>query len=391
MQKAKKSISIVKEEDESKEVSRLEDDNTQKREESKIMWVSDNSSSSSGPDLDDDAFLKQIQKHQKDNYSNISMVKQSNSRIEEEYEFLANLGEGGYGKVLKVKTKSTNQIRAWKVQQKAKFKPSTIQMIRNEIEILKITDHPNIVKVYEFTEDDDNFNIVMEYCQGGELFEYIVKKGTFTEGMAWKIIKQVLSAISYLHSHNIIHSDLKAENIMFVDEDSEDMHVKIIDFGMATKFNPDEKLSRIQGTPYYIAPEVLKGEYDAKADVWSWGILLYIMLSGTPPFKAKSIKEVFKQILKHDFNFDSKRWDGKSDLVKDFIKQLLSFDPNDRPTAQECLKMKWIRRFSKNKACGTNVISKTVLRNLKQFNWERKMEYAIVSYIANFLTTSQNK
>jgi calcium-dependent protein kinase len=142
-------------------------------------------------------------------------------------------------------------------------------MVKNEIEILKITDHPNIVKVYEFSEDEKDLNIIMEYCEGGELFEYISKKGTFTEGMACKIIKQIFSALSYLHSNNIIHSDLKPENIMFYDKDAKDLHVKIIDFGMATKFNPDEKLSNINGTPYYLAPEVLRREYSSKADIWS--------------------------------------------------------------------------------------------------------------------------
>lgn len=209
--------------------------------------------------------------------------------------------------------------------------------------------------------------------------------------MACKIIKQILSALAYLHSKNIIHSDLKAENIMFVDKDSQDLHVKLIDFGMASKFEPDQKLSQVQGTPYYLAPEMLRGSYDSKVDIWSWGILLYLILSGSPPFKAKSIKEVFKEIIKGDLKFSNKKWVLMSKEVQVFIRALLEPDPDKRPTAQEWLKMKWIRKFSKSKAWGTNIISKSALRNLQKFNWHRKMEYAIVNYIANFLTSAQNQ
>lgn len=270
-----KSISIVKEEDESKEISKIEEEVLLNREESKHECYSPNSASSfssssdSESEDDEERYLREMKIFQTKDLNNLSVIKQSNFKLEDHYDFLEVIGEGGYGKVIKVLHKGTGQIRACKIQDKSKFKKNTLTMVRNEIEILKITDHPNIVKVYEFTEDENNFNIVMEYCQGGELFDYIGKKGTFTEGMACKIIKQILSALAYLHANNIMHSDLKAENIMFVDTDNEDLHVKIIDFGMATKFDPDEKLSSIHGSPYYIAPEVLMGSYDSKADVWS--------------------------------------------------------------------------------------------------------------------------
>ena len=120
-------------------------------------------------------------------------------------------------------------------------------------------------------------------------------------------MKQILSAMSYLHSQSIIHSDLKAENIMFVEEDHESSHCKLIDFGMASKYGPGEKLSHIQGTPYYIAPEVLKNSYDSKADIWSLGVLIFILLTGTPPFRAKTLKEIFNKILKGKVDFEEER------------------------------------------------------------------------------------
>ena len=196
--------------------------------------------------------------------------------------------------MLKLKLKSNGEFRACKTFLKSWYDTNKLNTIRNEIKLLKIMDHPNIVKVYEYYEDKERFNIVMEYWKGGELFEHITKSGVFDEEMASSIMSQILSAISYLHSKNIIHSDLKAENIMFVNEDGEDMHVKLIDFGMASKYDPEKKLSHVQGTPYYIAPDVLRNWYDSKADIWSWGVLLFILLTGTPPFRANSLKDIFK-------------------------------------------------------------------------------------------------
>ncbi|CAI2361773.1 unnamed protein product [Moneuplotes crassus] len=355
------SISCVKEVDESKEVSRKEDNTFSK--------------------INRDLSNKSI-------YEN--MVRKGNFKIEDKYDFKEPLGKGGFGRVIKAILKDGGHIRACKIQSKKNFSKKALTMVKNEIEILKIADHPNIIKIFEFTEDEEDLNIFMELCEGGEIFEYICKKGTFSEGMACKIIKQVLSALAYLHSKNIIHSDLKAENIMFFEKDAKDLHVKLIDFGMATKFNPKEKLSQVQGTPYYLAPEILKGKYDEKADIWSCGVLLYIMLSGGPPFRGKSLKEVFISILTHELTFELKKWDHISEMSKNFIRKLLEFKPSDRPTAQDCLKMAWVKRFSKNKECGTNVISKSVLKNLQRFNCERKFQQAILAYIANYLTPARN-
>lgn len=159
---------------------------------------------------------------------------------------------------MKLKLKTTGEFRACKTFLKSRYNSDKLSIIRNEISILKMMDHPNIVKIYEYYEDQERFNIVMEYCKGGELFENITKTGVFDEEVASSIMSQILSAISYLHSKNIIHSDLKAENIMFVNNDDDDLHIKLIDFGMASKYDPEKKLSHIQGTPYYIAPDVLR-------------------------------------------------------------------------------------------------------------------------------------
>jgi calcium-dependent protein kinase len=372
-----KSISIVKEVEESKEISKIEDEQKSKNEESKFSPELDFSPSSESFENESPNFIILSNKRCNpltfqinDQIGQLPNFGTSSTKIEDKYDFLGIIGQGAYGKVIKVQDKYSKQIRAWKIQEKNKISKADMDMIRNEIEILRITDHPNIVRVYEFSEDDENFNIIMEYWEGGELLEYICKSGTFTEGMACKILKQILSALSYLHSQNIIHSDVKAENIMFVNKNAEDLHVKIIDFGLASKFNPDEKMSTIQGTPYYIAPEVLKKNFNEKADIWSWGILLYTILCGKPPFYGKTLKEVFSAILQYDLKFEHKNWEDKSTIVKEFIRELLAYDSSKRPSAKNCLKMRWIRKFSKSKAWGTNVISKTALRNLRNFQWK---------------------
>lgn len=179
-----RSISIVKEVDESKEVSCIDEPRSIKKEESKRPKKSNERSSQSDPELEENAFMKAIKASRTKKPSSKCMIKESISKIETTYNFIGVIGEGGYGKVLKIETKDSKQVRACKVQSKDNIKNSALDMVRNEIEILKVTDHPNIVRVYEFTEDEKNFNIVMEYCRGGQLFEYITKKGTFTEGMA---------------------------------------------------------------------------------------------------------------------------------------------------------------------------------------------------------------
>ncbi|CAI2359896.1 unnamed protein product [Moneuplotes crassus] len=316
-----------------------------------------------------------------------NLLKEKGSNLEDNYEFCGKLGKGTYGEVLKLRHIITGEYRACKSFIKANYKSEKISLLYNEVRILKMMDHPNIVKVYDYYEDSDRFHIVMEYCEGGELFEYFSKSGAFTEDMASHIMKQILSAIAYLHSQNIIHSDLKAENIMFYYKNDDDLHVKLIDFGMATKY--EEKKSRICGTPYYIAPEVLKNFYDSKADIWSLGVLIYILLVGIPPFKAASLKEVFKKILQGKVDFNNKTCQSLSEDSIEFIKQLLTYDPAERPSAAECLKLPWIKNQSQERK-EKSKISTLVIKNLKKFTSERKLEIAVISYIANFVASSQN-
>jgi calcium-dependent protein kinase len=184
-----------------------------------------------------------------------------------------------------------------------------IKMLTRELDILIEVDHPNIVKFYEMFVDQDYVHIVMEYCTGGELFERITKKGKIKEKDAAKIVKYVLMAIKHLHEKGICHRDIKPENLLF-ENTSDSAKIKLIDFGLS-KFISESTEGDLQtkvGTPYYVAPEVLKGVYDKRCDLWSIGVITYILLCGYPPFYGSNNKEIFDKIKNCKYEFFAEDW-----------------------------------------------------------------------------------
>lgn len=177
-----------------------------------------------------------------------------------------------------------------------------MKLLEEELAILSQVDHPNIIKFHETYIDYRYVHIVMELAEGGELFEKIVEMHKFSEEKAAGLMRKILSAVKHLHEHGICHRDLKPENFLFSDN-SQDAEIKLIDFGLSKRFgqlqdqDPSEKMHTIVGTPYYVAPEVLRGNYDFSCDVWSLGVILYIMLCGYPPFEGDNNKEIFKRVL----------------------------------------------------------------------------------------------
>ena len=164
-----------------------------------------------------------------------------------------------------------------------------------EVDIISGLDHPNIIKFYETYHDECFFHIVMELCKGKEVFDNICNHGYLRENKVQNIIFKVLLAIAHCHSRGITHRDLKPENILF-ESLKADAEIKLIDFGLSRKYSKDEKMHTILGTPYYVAPEVLKGNYDEKCDIWSIGAMTYLMLCGDPPFTGDSNNEIFKNL-----------------------------------------------------------------------------------------------
>eukprot|EP01087_Luapelamoeba_hula_P006472 TRINITY_DN1654_c0_g1_i2.p1 TRINITY_DN1654_c0_g1~~TRINITY_DN1654_c0_g1_i2.p1 ORF type:complete len:237 (+),score=52.51 TRINITY_DN1654_c0_g1_i2:385-1095(+) len=232
---------------------------------------------------------------------------------------------------------------------------------------MKKVDHPNILKLFEVYEDDEHFFLVLELVEGLELFDKIVDRGNYSERDAANIVKQILEAVRYLHQEGIVHRDLKPENLLSAGEGENEV-VKVADFGFAKNFG-EEKLVTSCGSPGYVAPEVLTEDtYTNAVDMWSVGVIIYILLSGYPPFYDESPPKIFKKITEAKYDFDDPVWDDISDIAKDLIRCLLVKDPYQRLSAKKCLKHPWIA----GQAVNTDV--KGSLIRLQEYNNLRKKE-----------------
>jgi len=287
-------------------------------------------------------------------------------KVDEFYEFGKEIGKGGFSVVYKAKEISTGKHFAIKRIQKDE-EGVDIELLKREIYIMKKVDHPNILKLYEVYEDDDYFFLVLELVEGLELFDKIVDRGNYSESDAANIVKQILEAVRYLHKEGIVHRDLKPENLLSAGEGENEV-VKVADFGFAKNFG-EEKLVTSCGSPGYVAPEVLTDDtYTNAVDMWSVGVIIYILLSGYPPFYDESPPKIFKKITEAKYDFDDPVWEDISDLAKDLIKKLLIKDPNERLSAKKCLKHPWIA----GQAVNTDV--KGSLIRLQEYNNLRKKE-----------------
>lgn len=259
--------------------------------------------------------------------------------------------------------------------------------IANEIQIVKECDHPNIVKMFEEYEDHKYLYIVTELLKGGELFDELARRRKFTEKDCGKIIKQVLEALAYCHAKNIVHKDLKPENILL--ESKKDIEsIKLIDFGTAQRFTRGDKMTTVIGTPYYVAPEVLRGSYDEKCDIWGVGVIMFILLSGTPPFNGKDDDAIMKAVAKGNYEFRPNKWRGVSREAKDLISKMLVLDTEDRISAQQALDHPWFALIFEKDFENRKLSS--ALKDLKSFKADQKMQQAALGYIVTHLATKED-
>ena len=313
----------------------------------------------------------------------INTVYKNTNQIRDEYKiWMDQLGKGAFGEVRKALHLESGVYRAIKIIYKEQTKLEEQKKILNEIDILKKLDHPNIVKIYEYFEDGKFIYIVMELVTGGELFEKIQTVHRFSEKKAAEYFRQILSGVNYLHKHNIVHRDLKPENILFDGE-----LLKIVDFGTSKIYDSSKKMKRCEGTPYYIAPEVLNGRYTERCDVWSCGVILYIMLSGFPPFGGTNDDEVLKAVLKGKYHFEIPEFKFVSNKAKNLIKKMLTYNPKSRITIAEALSHEWFETTDLQEYD----LNKSVLLNLKNFNTKNKMQQAIYFFLVNHMSSKDEQ
>ncbi|KAK4489460.1 hypothetical protein RD792_005269 [Penstemon davidsonii] len=264
------------------------------------------------------------------------------ANLNDQYVLGEQLGWGQFGVIRECIDKLSGEVLACKSIAKDRLvTQEDVCSIKLEIEIMtKLSGHPNVVDIKAVYEEEDYVHLVMELCAGGELFHRLEKHGKFSEPEAKVFFRHLMEVVMYCHDKGIVHRDLKPENILLATK-STCSPIKLADFGLATYIKPGESLHGKVGSPFYIAPEVLAGGYDEAADVWSAGVILYILLSGTPPFWGKTKSRIFDAVKAADLRFPLNPWDSISNSAKDLIKGMLCRDSSKRLTSQQVLNHSW--------------------------------------------------
>ncbi|OMJ89773.1 hypothetical protein SteCoe_8043 [Stentor coeruleus] len=301
------------------------------------------------------------------------------------YELMGKLGEGFYGYVRLANHRETRKQRAVKSIEKSKMSSTQTEKNKffNEFEILKQTDHPNIVKIFEYYEDRTYFHLVMEYISGGKLLDYLAKTKTFSESTAAHFIQQILSALVYCHEKGIIHGDLEPDNIL-LDSFTDKSIVKIVGFGNSVLKGNGTVFNSQSHSVQFTAPEVLKNEnFCEKCDIWSCGTILYLLLSGKTPFPGRTQDIIKQRVLAGDFSLKGLEWNNISLPAKNLLSQMLVYNSNSRITAQGALNSPWIQENLKSLNLFSNLNTENLI-NLTSLQSNQQFKQAVLMFIANF-------
>ncbi|KAL4346380.1 hypothetical protein GQ457_17G006540 [Hibiscus cannabinus] len=307
--------------------------------------------------------------------------------IEEKYLVDRELGRGEFGVTFLCIDRGTRELLACKSISKRKLRTAVdIEDVRREVAIMKhLPKNSSIVSLKEACEDDNAVHLVMELCEGGELFDRIVARGHYTERAAAAVTRTIVEVVQLCHKHGVIHRDLKPENFLFANK-KENSPLKAIDFGLSIFFKPGERFSEIVGSPYYMAPEVLKRNYGPEIDIWSAGVILYILLCGVPPFWAESEQGVAQAIIRGLIDFKRDPWPNISESAKSLVRQMLEPDPKLRLTAKQVLEHPWLQNAKK----APNVpLGDVVKSRLKQFSMMNRFKRKALRVIAEFLSVEE--
>ncbi|KAK8942545.1 Calcium-dependent protein kinase 1 [Platanthera zijinensis] len=316
-----------------------------------------------------------------------SVLKHKTGNLKDIYSLGRKLGQGQFGTTHLCVERMTDKEYACKSILKRKLTTEDdVEDVRREIQIMHhLSGNPNVISIKGAYEDAVAVHLVMELCAGGELFDRIIQKGHFTERKAAELTRVIAGVVEACHSLGVMHRDLKPENFLFVNN-SEESPIKTIDFGLSVFFKPGEIFTDVVGSPYYVAPEVLRKRYGPEADVWSAGVIIYILLSGVPPFWAETEDGIFEEVLHGSLDFDSEPWPSISDSAKDLVKRMLVRDPKARLKAHEVLSHPWVQIEG---VAPDKPLDSAVLSRLKQFSAMNKLKKMALRIIAESLSEDE--
>ncbi|CAM8880668.1 hypothetical protein QQ045_019665 [Rhodiola kirilowii] len=316
-----------------------------------------------------------------------SVLQRKTGNLKEVYELGRKLGQGQFGTTVLCVEKATGKEFACKTIAKRKLTTEEdVEDVRREIQIMHhLAGHPNVISIVEAYEDAIAVYVVMELCAGGELFDRIIQRGHYTERKAAMLARVIVGVVEACHSLGVMHRDLKPENFLFVNHE-EESPLKTIDFGLSVFFKPGEQFTDVVGSPYYVAPEVLRKLYGPECDVWSAGVIIYILICGVPPFWDETEQGIFEQVLKGELDFVSEPWPSISAGAKDLVKRMLVRDPKKRLSAHEVLCHPWIQVDG---VAPDKPLDSAVLTRLKQFSAMNKLKKIAIRVIAESLSEEE--
>jgi calcium-dependent protein kinase len=289
----------------------------------------------------------------------------TDGKFEDFYDIdIGKLGEGSFGFVTTATNKYTGAVCAVKPTPKDQVDT----FFYREHDIMKSMDHPNIIKFRGTFHDHQNIYLVMDYCSGGDLFDRIIDAGHFEERQGAILMQQMFRALSYCHECFVCHRDLKPENILLTHRHMlGNDFLKIADFGLSRRFSENEVFTTRLGSPHFISPQVLSGRYDQLCDIWSCGVIMYMVLCGRQPFTGDTDMEVLSQVRRGSFSFSMSLWTSVSEEAKALIRKLLEVDPRSRCTADQALQVDWIMSHDTRQAANDGQIHENIIRSMPAF------------------------
>ncbi|KAL8147484.1 calcium-dependent protein kinase 20-like [Apium graveolens] len=316
-----------------------------------------------------------------------SVLQTKTGNLKDFYSIGKKLGQGQFGTThLCTEKKSGKEFACKSIAKRKLVSKEDVEDVRREIQIMHhLSGHPNVINIVAAHEDAVAVYVVMELCAGGELFDRIIQKGHYSERKAAELARVIVNVVEACHSLGVMHRDLKPENFLFISEE-EEAPLKTIDFGLSVFFKPGETFTDVVGSPYYVAPEVLRKLYGQECDIWSAGVIIYILLSGVPPFWDETEQGIFEQVLKGELDFVSEPWPSISEGAKDLVRKMLVRDRSKRLTAHEVLCHPWVKVDG---SAPDKPIDSAVLSRLKRFSAMHKLKKIAIRVIAESLSEEE--